>query len=179
MPLVLTIDKEGMITELIMGGEHLKGTLWDRAFMGIIAKQQPIMDADGKRPVRAGAYLIYTIWSAALKLKLQREWMEPAHIPRYWLEPAHFHLPVPRLEDQIRDLLRQGAAKNRYPVLSDVREPAHWFDPSVILDVEDILTISVMDQVYPELKLGERVAFVRQEALNQLAAQQSATAPSA
>ena len=40
----------------------------------------------------------------------------------------------------------------------EVREPAHWFDPGVAIAIEDAVVISAIDQVYPELRLAERIA---------------------
>ncbi|MGO9975927.1 MAG: hypothetical protein ACLP01_24600 [Solirubrobacteraceae bacterium] len=40
----------------------------------------------------------------------------------------------------------------------EVLEPAHWFDPGVAIGVEDAVVISAIDEVYPELRLAERIA---------------------
>jgi len=56
-----------------------------------------------------------------------------------WVEPAHFR-----------------------EVIWDVREPAHWFDPGIAIDQEEAVLISVIDEVYPELRLVDRVSYYRQ-----------------
>ena len=43
-----------------------------------------------------------------------------------------------------------------------MQEPAHWFLPSATISAEDKVLISVIDEVYPELKLAERVSATRQ-----------------
>jgi hypothetical protein len=43
-----------------------------------------------------------------------------------------------------------------------VQEPAHWFHPALAIPVEDQILISVIDEVYPELRLAERVSLTRQ-----------------
>jgi hypothetical protein len=43
-------------------------------------------------------------------------------------------------------------------VRPEVREPAHWFDPGVVIAIEDAVVISAIDEVYPELRLAERIA---------------------
>jgi hypothetical protein len=43
-------------------------------------------------------------------------------------------------------------------------EPAHWFDPGRAIAFEEAALISVIDEVYPELRLVDRVAAYRQVA---------------
>ena len=57
------------------------------------------------------------------------------------------------------DLVAELAAKVR----PEVQEPAHWFNAGVTLAMEEELLISVIDEVYPELRLAERVAFGRRD----------------
>lgn len=42
------------------------------------------------------------------------------------------------------------------------QEPAHWFDPGIATAVEELVLIEAIDRVYPELRLVDRVAFVRE-----------------
>jgi hypothetical protein len=42
------------------------------------------------------------------------------------------------------------------------REPAHWFDPRIKISMEEAVLIEAIDEVYPELKLTERVASTRE-----------------
>jgi hypothetical protein len=43
-------------------------------------------------------------------------------------------------------------------VRPEVKEPPHWFDPGVAIAIEDAVVISAIDEVYPELRLAERIA---------------------
>ena len=94
------------------------------------------------------------IWFDALKLRLRTDWMEPAHFRDYlklkesfkdilrfdWVEPAHVALG--------------GEVPSR--VDPDVMEPAH-FRPSTD-PWRDKVLIAVIDDVYPELRLVERIS---------------------
>jgi hypothetical protein len=91
--------------------------------------------------VSAGKYDLYLVWYDALKLKLRKDWLEPVHYLRGDL--------AVRISETAR-------------VRPEVQEPAHWFHPSVVIPVEEKVLISVIDEVYPELQLAERIATTRQ-----------------
>jgi hypothetical protein len=76
-----------------------------------------------------------------LKLKLRKDWLEPVHYLR---------------ETVIEQI--SGAARVR----PEVQEPAHWFVPSATIGAEEQVLISAIDEVYPELRLAERIAATRQ-----------------
>jgi hypothetical protein len=40
-------------------------------------------------------------------------------------------------------------------------EPAQWFDPGLMVSVEDAVLIQALDEVYPQLKLVERIGQIR------------------
>jgi hypothetical protein len=40
-------------------------------------------------------------------------------------------------------------------------EPAQWFDPGLMVSVEDAVLIQALDEVYPQLKLIERIGQIR------------------
>ena len=42
-------------------------------------------------------------------------------------------------------------------VIPGVREPVHWFDPGLKLPVEELILVSVIDEVYPELRLVDKI----------------------
>lgn len=86
--------------------------------------------------ITPGKYPIYLIWYPALKLKLRTDFMEPAHLAPGVREPAHF--------------------------APGVREPAHWFDAGSAIAGEEAVLIHAIDEVYPELRLAERVSAARQ-----------------
>lgn len=132
LPIVFKVDEKTVLME--MGAENLSGTLFESAMMEVL---EPMRDElSGKLAV--GEYQLYLIWYDALKLKLRTDWMEPAH----WR----------RTEQVSMAQVKPGWG---------VREPAHWFDPRLEIDLRDALVINAIDQVYPDLKLMDRVAIAR------------------
>jgi hypothetical protein len=140
MPVILEVAKGGKVKRLSVGAKYLENTLFDKEIMGVL---NPLMD-DPIPPDRPGVYNLYVIWFEALKFKLKSDWMEPAHVlaGRLWER-----LPV------------QVAAAEYKP---EVREPAHWFDPGSLISLEERVLIDAIDEVYPELRLVERIDFYRQ-----------------
>ncbi len=116
----------------------LKGKLFEKV-AGTVGN-----DSVGK--VEAGSYPIYLLWYPALKLRLRTDFMEPAHLSPGVREPAHF---IPGVREPAH--FRPG-----------VREPAHWFDPGTAISGEEVMLISAIDEVYPDLRLAERVSVARQ-----------------
>lgn len=143
IPVTLEVGDKGAIKTFALAAEHLKGTLFDRGLTGALEKlkREPLPG------VSAGVYNFYLIWFDALNLKLGTHWMEPAH------PPAQF----------AQEIRTQRVSQVR----PEVREPAHWFDPGIAIAPEDAVLISVIDAVYPELRLIDRVAgsrqFIRQQ----------------
>jgi len=137
IPVTFEIAEQGAVKSLLIGAEHLKGTLFEKAIL------DPLRRIDRVPKASPGNYKVYVIWSDALKVKLRKD----------WIEPAHFVIP------SIFDRYRVDVARWVPP---EVHEPAHWFDPGLMLSVEDALLISVVDEVYPELRLAERVAMTRE-----------------
>jgi hypothetical protein len=149
LPVVLTVDEKAARVE--MGAENLRGTLFESAMMEVL---KPMSDElVGKLP--PSEYPLYLIWHDALKLKLRTDWMESAHWRRF--EPA------PEL-------------RARPP---GFQEPAHWFDPRLEIDLRDALVINAIDQVYPELKLLERVEAARGAVMSAEAARGAAMSTAA
>jgi hypothetical protein len=116
--------------------EGLKGTLFEK-IAGAVGS-----DAIAGN-VAAGKYGIYLIWYPALKLRLRTDFMEPAHLSGGGVFAA----------------ARSTAAAQFVP---GVREPAHWFDAGSIIAGEEAVLINAIDEVYPELRLAERVSVARQ-----------------
>ena len=137
LPVDLELGDKGAVKRVGLGADHLKGTLFERGMMPVLKKMRNVPNAS------AGTYKIYIIWSQALKLKLRRDWVEPAHFV------------VPSIFDRIR------VDVSRF-VPPEVHEPAHWFDPGLLLSAQDAITISVIDEVYPEIRLADRVAMTRE-----------------
>lgn len=151
VPAVMNVGDDGEITYFGMGAEHLRGTIFDKVFSETLS---PLV---GSRPdmepwVSSGTYKLYLLWYDALKLKLRTDWMEPAHVFKGSLTAG------------IRAESLPTAAKVR----PEVMEPAHWFDPGRAIAAEDAALIAVIDEVYPELRLADRVATVRDYARKQV-----------
>lgn len=132
LPVVLKVA-EGR-TRVEMGGENLRGTLFEEAMLKLL---EPLTKEPTAK-LAAGDYPFYLIWLDALKLKLRTDWIEPAH-----------RLPLDR----------SLVARQKFGW--GVYEPAHWFDPRLEIDVRDALIINAIDQVYPELRLMDRVEAAR------------------
>jgi hypothetical protein len=117
--------------------EPLKGSLFERALMEVVQNPDPVP----WKAVSAGQYQLYLVWFDALKLKLRKDWLEPVHY----------------LREEVLGQVVQAAK-----VRPEVQEPAHWFLPSATLAAEEKILISAIDEVYPELRLAERIANTRQ-----------------
>lgn len=136
VPVILEFSEEGTLKDVEIGADHLRGTL----FEGVVEAIKP-----GKTPLKVhpGKFNLYLIWYIALKLRLRKDWVEPAHF-----RPGF-------------EITRAQTAQQASEIKWDVREPAHWFDPGIRMVLEDAIQIAALDEVYPELHLGERVAFNR------------------
>ena len=153
LPLTFEIAEGGNIKTIELGAAHLKDTIFEKTFAPIL-KKMSAMDGEKDFNLTAGTYNIYLIWFDALKLRLRTDWIEPAHFRDYL-----------RLRDRFKDILRfdwiepahvvlGGTAPS--PVDPDVIEPAH-FQPTPYPWREKVL-VAVIDEVYPELRLIERIA---------------------
>ena len=129
----------GKIKSVRAAADNLKGTLFEKIASTIGSDSLP-----GK--VAANKYRLYLIWYKALKLRLRTDFMEPAHFRPGVREPAHFQWGV------------QEPA--HFP--TGILEPAHWFDPGFAIAGEEAVVIHALDDVFPELKLAERVSAQRQ-----------------
>jgi hypothetical protein len=134
LPVTLEIAEGGKSVQWGMT-EQLKGSLFEKEMMEAVGKT-----GFGKG-VSAGKYALYLVWYDALKLKLRKDWLEPVHY----------------LREDIAARISEAAR-----VRPEVQEPAHWFVPSEAIPVEEKVLISVIDEVYPELRLAERIATTRQ-----------------
>jgi len=144
IPIVVEIGEKGNVTNLVIGGDNLRGTLFEGELQNALKN---IKETSIK--ASAGKYSIYAIWFDALKLKLKTDWMEPAHFKK----PT---LTTPTLTATIQS--------SNIVVRPEVMEPAHWFNPQVILQPEEAVLISVIDEVYPELNLASRISAIRDKA---------------
>ncbi len=142
VPVVLEADGKGAVKFGGMGAEHLKDTLFEQELRKVLgALEGPPLQPQ----VAAGKYSLYLFWFEALKLKLRLDWVEPPHF-------------LQRPRSLLRGVQEVEMGKRVGP---GIPEPAHWFDRGIALPVEDLVVISVIDEVYPELRLGESVALGR------------------
>lgn len=144
VPVVFEIGDKGVFKRMCMGAEHLKDTLFDKELSKVFG---PLPDP---WKVAAGSYNLYLIWFDALHLKLRTDWMEPAH---FFKE---------RLTTDIRAKSVAGIGGKALKQGWEWQEPAHWFDPGIAIAVEELVLIEAIDRVYPELRLVDHVAFVRE-----------------
>lgn len=117
--------------------EPLRGSLFESAMLEALKRPSP----DPWKAISAGQHQLYLVWFDALKLKLRKDWLEPVHY----------------LREDVIGLISQTAR-----VRPEVQEPAHWFLPSATIVAEEKVLISAIDEVYPELRLAERIANTRQ-----------------
>jgi hypothetical protein len=118
-------------------GAALKGSLFEEKILGGMAEAK----AELWKAVSPGKYNLYLVWYDALKLKLRKDWLEPVHF----------------LATETGASMAEATA-----VRPEVQEPAHWFIPGERLSVDEKVLISVIDEVYPELRLADRIAATRQ-----------------
>ncbi len=148
LPVAVQIGAGGKITKVLFKAKNLEGTIFEREFAPFF--KEMLGTQAGK--VKAGDYSLQLLWFEALKLKLKTDFMEPAHF--HWMEPAHF--PSVGIRPEILEQLT-----TRVP--PEVQEPAHWFDAGIALGKEEEVLISAIDEVYPELKLADRIGASRME----------------
>ena len=137
LPVRIEINEGGVVESARLDGASLHGTLFEKEVSPFVTGLK------GRKfsGVPAGTFRFYLIWYDALRLKLRRDWMEPAHV----------------LQGLVNSVVGQSVTQTA-AVRPEVREPAHWFDPGIAIAIEDAVVISAIDEVYPELRLAERIA---------------------
>jgi hypothetical protein len=137
VPCKIEVDGKGVIKQFSLVGENLKGTLFERELLSATEDVKK-----EKLNISAGTFDIYILWFNALKFKFKTDWMEPAHFRKIIID-------------------RQiGRTQTRVPI-HEPDEPAHWFDPGIRISSEETVLISVIDEVYPELRLADKIATVK------------------
>jgi len=151
IPVTLELTGDGVLKSVNVAAEHLKGTLFEKELLAVITPQSKKLDSWKVSP---GKYNLYFIWYDALKLKLHTDWMEPAHVSivKGLTETETSRISAARTQEALAQ------------VHWDVREPAHWFNPNITIELEEAVLIEAIDQVYADLHLVERVAFYRRTA---------------
>ncbi len=157
VPVQFVITRGGRIKDVELGAEHLQGTVYEKRLSPVL-KEMTGMDL-GDVKAASGDYLLQMIWFDALRLRLRTDWIEPAHFRDYqrvresfrdltkfdWVEPAHVVL----------------GGSGQIAVDPDVVEPAH-FQPTIDPWKEKVL-VAVIDEVYPELRLIDRIAKLKDD----------------
>jgi len=150
VPVDLEIGDDRKLKTVTVGADNLKGTLFEK-IGAVLSTQDPM---PGK--VAPGKYRIYLLWYPALKLKLRTDFMEPAHLTA-WKEPAH-------LSAGLLSSLQAELATRFVGKVPSYGEPVHWFDPGYVIAAEEAVLIHAIDEVYPELRLADRITMGRQAA---------------
>ena len=170
LPVDVTVGEKGNITSVALAAKQMQGTLFE-GIGSILSSQDPVPPSPAG-PVSAGVYQLYLLWYPALKLKFRTEWMEPAHLSTQaalstaWKEPAHpstaWKEPAHPSVGEIAASLRSDVASRFVGRVPGFGEPVHWFDPGYTIAAEEAVLIHAIDEVYPELRLVDRVAAARQ-----------------
>jgi len=136
LPVTLDVAAGGKLSPIKMGADNLRGTIFEKGFM---ERLSPLAN-EQLASVTPGTYKLHLIWLGALKLRLPCEWCEPVHLA---------------VSAQVRPA-SSAALFDFGPI-----EPAQWFDPGLMVSVEDAVLIGALDEVYPQLKLIERIGQIR------------------
>lgn len=139
LPVRIEVADNGAVKRSGFDSDALRGTIFEKELSELLQDltRKPFSG------VPAGTYRYYLIWYDALKLKLRRDWLEPVHVIQGLLGSI---------------VAQKGEVAASAFVRPEVREPAHWFDPGIAIAIEDAVVISAIDEVYPELRLAERIA---------------------
>ncbi len=170
LPVAVTVGAAGKIEQLSMREEHLKGTLFEKELLPQLHKvfEAPVTGSTGA-PVGEGSFDIYILWFEALKLKLGSipflPRPEPAH-PSFSAELARTGSGYRPYQEPAHPFLARfrPPPEPAHPFLGRFRpppEPAHWFDSRIQITQEEQVLIVALDEVYPELRLVERISASR------------------
>lgn len=165
VPVTLVMGEGGKVERIALRGEHLKGTLFEKALLPIL--EDRFKEIPSQRELHKGNYEFYVIWYDALKLKLGAITFRPPP------EPAHFHLgselgaaafrpPPEPAHSYVGGLAGNLADRLAGIIFRPPPEPAHWFDRGALISELDQVLIVALDEVYGELKLLERINTFRQ-----------------
>jgi hypothetical protein len=78
IPVTLQIGESGNIESIKIGPESLKDTIFEKELNNVF---KIIRDSKIPETVKTGSYNIVVFWYDAMKLKLRKDWLEPAHSP--------------------------------------------------------------------------------------------------
>lgn len=139
LPVRVEVAEGGAVKGATFDGEALRGTIFERELSGFVKDltQKPFSG------VPAGTYRYYLIWYDALNLKLRFDCCEPAQV----------------LQGVLGSVVSQRAGISASSLVRpEVKEPPHWFDPGYAIAIDEALVIMAIDEVYPELRLAERIS---------------------
>jgi hypothetical protein len=149
IPVDIEVGDNRKLKSVSVAADNLKGTLFEK-IAGAVGTSDALPGNVG-----AGKYRIYLLWYPALKLRLRTDFMEPAHFTGV-MEPVHTG-PAGAFGSLQTELSSRFVGR-----VSGFGEPAHWFDPGRAIVAEEAVLIHAIDEVYPELRLAERVSVSRQ-----------------
>jgi len=139
LPVKVEVGEGGAVGKASLDGEALRGTIFEKELSGLLHEFT-------KKPfggVPAGTYRFYLIWYEALNLKLRFDCCESVHV----------------IQGLLQSLVSQKASISASSLVRpEVEEPVHWFDPGIAIAIEEALVIFAIDEVYPELRLAERIS---------------------
>jgi len=152
VPVVLEPGDKSKAQRISMGAEHLKGTLFERELGKAVQKI-----ADDPIPVSmTGPYNLYLFWFEALKLRVRADWIEPAH---FRVRPDLIGLEETLMTGGESVSLEPGAVAT--PVIP---LPPPGPGQVSLMDPDEKALLLAIDEVYPELRLADRMAFYRETA---------------
>jgi len=174
VPTAVEVGEKGTIKSSAVGAKHLEGTVFERVAK-VLSSEKPIPPNAAGKHVNPGTFNLRLLWYPALNLKFRTEWMEPAHFPAHWKEPAHpstawkepahpstaWKEPAHFAPGDIAASIRAEIASRFIGKVPGYGEPVHWFDPGYVIAAEEAVLIDAIDEVYPELRLADRVASSR------------------
>jgi len=165
LPTAVEVGEGGAIKSVAVGAKHLEGTVFERV-ADVFSYEKPIPPNAAGKHVTPGTFNLRLLWYPALNLKFRTEWMEPAHFPTHWKEPAHpstaWKEPAHFTPGDIAASIRSEIANRFIGRVPGYGEPVHWFDPGYVIAAEEAVLIDAIDEVYPELRLADRIASSRQ-----------------
>jgi hypothetical protein len=141
LPFRMQIKSHKIVNAEVMLAQNEKASLYHSELNSVLAK----MNGKETSKVSDGNYELYAFWHDALKMKLKTSWMEPVHFRGILDKPAAYEL-------------------GKYSWM----EPVHWFDPRLDLVLDEKIVISAIDEVYPDLRLEERVFSIRKDLYRQM-----------
>lgn len=127
LPVSFEVGGKGTVRDLRLDDDNLRGTLFDEGIVDALSGLTSLKD------VSPGRHGIVAFWSDAVKLKLLRDWHEPAH---ELADVMTWYRPIPRDPPQ------------RTPDASLGRGQ---------LPAKDAMLLAAVNEVYPEFRLSERV----------------------